>query len=165
MLHSLHRRSLGWHYWLRETGGVAGAIAEIGYANPFLPERIELEKKALGKAFVYFQPFLQYRPDCSVSDMFPNATALRHRSEQLLEKMREKLIAGEPATESELEVYENLAIYQLYARYMSTILDLPAVRFRNRPEDDILDCYDAFADGLPAFSRTTRATISVQSGS
>jgi hypothetical protein len=30
---------------------VAGAIAEIGYANPFLPERIELEKKALGKAF------------------------------------------------------------------------------------------------------------------
>lgn len=61
---------------------VAGAIAEIGYTNPFLPERIELEKKALGKAFVFFQPFLQYRPDCSVSDMFPNATALRHRSEQ-----------------------------------------------------------------------------------
>ena len=54
---------------------VAGAIAEIGYANPFLPERIELEKRALGKAFVYFQPFLQYRPDCSVSDMFPNAIA------------------------------------------------------------------------------------------
>ena len=59
---------------------VAEAIAEIGYANPFLPARIELEKKALGKAFVSFQPFLQYRPDCSVSEMFPNATALRHRS-------------------------------------------------------------------------------------
>lgn len=130
---------------------VAKAIAEIGYANPFLPERIELEKKALGKAFVYFQPFLQYRPDCSVSDMFPNATALRHRSERLLEKMREKLIAREPATERELEVYENLAIYQLYARYMSTILDLPAVRFRNRPEDDILDCYDAFAADYERF--------------
>ena len=124
---------------------VAEAIAEIGYTNPFLPERIELEKKALGKAFVSFQPFLQYRPDCSVSDMFPNATALRRRSELLLEKMRDKLIAHEPATERELEVYENLAIYQLYARYMSTILDLHTVRFRNRPEDDILDCYDAFA--------------------
>ncbi|MCO6044244.1 sigma 54-interacting transcriptional regulator [Aeoliella sp. ICT_H6.2] len=124
---------------------VAVAIAEIGYANPFLPERIELEQEALGKSFTHSQPFLQYRPDCSVSDMFPNAPALRQRSEQLLEKMRGKLIAHEPATERELEVYENLAIYQLYARYMSTTLDLPAVRFRNRPEDDILNCYDAFA--------------------
>jgi transcriptional regulator with AAA-type ATPase domain len=130
---------------------VAEAIAEIGYANPFLPERIELEKKALGKAFAYFQPFLQYRPDCSVSDMFPNATALHHRSEQLLENMREKLIAHEPATEHELEVYENLALFQLYARYMTTILDLPAAGFRNRPEDDILDCYDAFAADYQRF--------------
>jgi transcriptional regulator with AAA-type ATPase domain len=124
---------------------VAEAIAEIGYTNPFLPERIELEKKALGKAFVRFQSFLQYRPDCSVSGMFPNASTLRDRSEQLLEKMRERLLAQEYATERELVVYENLAFYQLYARYMSTILDLPAVRFRNRPEEDILACYDAFA--------------------
>lgn len=130
---------------------VAEAIAEIGYVNPFLPERIELEKKALGKAFVYFQPFLQYRPDRSVSDMFPNATALRQRSAELLENMRDKLIAHEPATERELEVYQNLALYQLYARYMSTILDLPAARFRNRPEDDILACYAAFAADYQRF--------------
>lgn len=131
--------------------GVAEAIANIGYTNPFLPERIELEKKALGEAFVRFQPFLQFRPNCSVSDMFPNAPTLRHRSEQLLEKVREKLLAQESATKLELEVYENLAFYQLYARYMSTILDLPAARFRNRPEDDILDCYDAFADDYKRF--------------
>lgn len=130
---------------------VAEAIAEIGYTNPFLPERIDLEKKALGKAFVPFQPFLQYRPDCSVADMFPNAPTLRHRSEQLLEKMRKKLIAQESATDRELEVYENLALYQLYARYMSTILDLPPVRFRRRPEDDILDCYDAFSEDYQRF--------------
>lgn len=94
---------------------VAEAIAGIGYANPFLPERIELEKKALGKDFVRFQPFLQYRPDCSVSDMLPNAPALRLRSEQLAVKMLAKLNAHEPATERELEVYENLVLYQLYA--------------------------------------------------
>jgi DNA-binding NtrC family response regulator len=34
---------------------------------------------------------------------------------------------------------------------MSTILDLPAVRFRNRPDDDILDCYDAFANDYRRF--------------
>jgi hypothetical protein len=131
--------------------GVAEAIAGIGYTNPFLPERIELEKKALGKAFVRFQPFLQYRADCSVSDMFPNAPTLRHRCEQLLEKLRGKLLAHEPATERELGVYENLSLYHLYARYMSTILDLPAVGFRIRPEDDILNCYDAFAEDYQRF--------------
>jgi hypothetical protein len=31
---------------------IAEAIASIGYTNPFLPERIELEKKALGTEFV-----------------------------------------------------------------------------------------------------------------
>ena len=66
---------------------VAEAIAEIGYANPFLAERIELEKKALGKAFACYQPFLQYRPDCSVSDMFPNATALPEEANPLTDEV------------------------------------------------------------------------------
>lgn len=123
---------------------VAEAIAQIGYTNPFLPKRIELEKQALGKSFVASRSFLQFRPDCSVHDMFPNATGLRKRCEQLLKKMREKLVAHEPASEHELAVYENLAMYALYARYMGMILELPAIRFRNRPEDDILDSYDAF---------------------
>ena len=84
--------------------------------------------------------------------MFPNAPALRRRSGQLLEKMRENLLAHQPATDRELEVYENLAFYQLYAPYMSTILDLP-VRFRKRPEEDILQCYEAFADDYQRFLR------------
>ncbi len=130
---------------------VAEAIAGIGYVNPFLPERIELEKQALGQDFVQFRPFLQYSPDRSVSDMFPNAPTLHQRSEQLLLKMRAKLIAHEPATERELEVYENLVLYQLYARYMSTILDLSAVSFCNRPEADILDCYDSFVKDFRQF--------------
>lgn len=130
---------------------IAEAIAGIGYANPFLPERIELEQQALGKDFVHFQPFLQYRPDCSVSDMFPNASALRQRSEQLLIKMRAKLVVQEPATERELEVYENLVLYQLYSRHMSATLDLRTVSFCNRPEGDILDSYDSFVKDFQQF--------------
>lgn len=129
---------------------VAEAIARIGYVNPFLPERIELEKQALGKDFVSFQPFLQYRPDCSVSDMFPNVPLLRQRSEQLLVKMLAKLLAQEPATERELEVYENLVLYQLYACYMSTTLDLRGT-FCIRPDNDILDCYDSFVKDFQQF--------------
>lgn len=130
---------------------VAEAIAGIGYANPFLPERIELERQALGKDFVRSQRFLQYLPDCAVSDMFPNASAVRKRSEQLAMKMLAKLQTHEPATEHELEVYENVVLYMLYARYMSTILDLPVVSFRNRPENDIFDCYASFAKDFQHF--------------
>ena len=141
---------------------VAEAIAGIGHVNPFLPERIELEKRALGKEFVPFRPFLQYRPDCSVSDMFPNAPRLSMRGGQLLEKMRTKLIAGEPATDRELEAYENLALFILYARYMSTIIDLPIARFRNRPEDDILGSYDAFVADYEYFFHLPQRTLPSQ---
>ncbi len=123
---------------------VAETIAGIGYANPFLPERIELEQRALGKDFVHFQPVLQFRPGCSVSDMFPNVPALRKLTEKLVLKMRAKLVAQEPATKTELEVYENLVLYQLYTHYMSSLLELPVSSFRTRPEDDILECYLSF---------------------
>lgn len=123
---------------------VAEAIAGIGYANPFLPERIELEQRALGKDFVQCQRFLQFRPDCSVSDMFPNVPALRKLTEKLALKMREKLVAQAPATKSELEVYENLVLYQLYEHYMSSVLELPFSSFRTRPDDDIRECYLSF---------------------
>ncbi len=130
---------------------VAEAIAGIGYANPFLPGRIELEKRALGEDYVHCQPVLQYRSDCSVSDMFPNAPTIHQRCGQLVLKMLAKLKAHEPATERELEVYENLVLYQLYARYMSTVLDLPVISFRNRPENDILECYDSFVKDYQQF--------------
>lgn len=130
---------------------VAEAIAGIGYVNPFLPERIALEKKALGDEYVLFQPFLQYRPDCSMRDTFPNAPKLRQRAEQLLVKMLTKLIAHEPATERELEIYENLVLYQLYSRHMSKFLDLPVTSFCIRPDDDIRDCYGSFVKDFEHF--------------
>lgn len=123
---------------------VAEAIAAIGYTNPFLPERIALEKAALGERFETFQPFLQYRPDCPITAMFPNSTGLQAASEGLVEKLRRQLVSGAPASERELEVYESLALYQLYARYMSTTQAHRPGVYHNRQETDILASYDAY---------------------
>ncbi len=120
---------------------IAKSIAGIGQANPFLPERMELEKQALGNQFVDRGPFHQYRPDATVETMFPNATALRSRGTQLLEKMRTSMLAGQSANESELLIYEDLAMYVLYARYMSSLFDLPIMHYPNRPERSILAAY------------------------
>jgi transcriptional regulator with AAA-type ATPase domain len=138
---------------------VAEAIAGIGYSNPFLPERVGLERKALGKEFKSIQPFLQYRPECSVGDMFPNLAPLRLRCEQLAEKLRSKLIAGESASKGEMEIYEDLVLYLLYARYMSHAIEVPSIGFRCRPEDDILSSYDTFAKDFRTFFELKSTTL------
>jgi DNA-binding NtrC family response regulator len=98
---------------------VAEAITGITTCNPFLPERLELERKALGDDYVDIGPVLRTRPGTTLEEVFPNIPAFRARSEQLVRKILKRLEEGHPATRDELVVYENLALYLLYTRYMS----------------------------------------------
>lgn len=138
---------------------IAEAIAGIGYVNPFLPERMELEKRALGKEFKSAHAFLQYRPECAVSDMFPNMTPLRHHSQRIASKLQSALEAGEVASERELEIYEDLVLYLLYARYLSNVLTLPVSTFRTRPDKDILQAYTSFANDFRFFLKLPRTRL------
>jgi DNA-binding NtrC family response regulator len=100
---------------------VAEAIAGIGYCNPFLPARVELERQALGRRFVPTGPTLRARPGAGLGALFPNIPALHERAQDLVEKVRARLLDGELAAPSELAVYEDLALYVLYGRYMSSL--------------------------------------------
>jgi DNA-binding NtrC family response regulator len=97
---------------------VAEAIAGIGYANPFLPERVELERRALGPRYVERGPIIRARPGEPLERLFSNVPALRERAESLAAGIGRRLEAGQPATRAELLVYEDLALYLLYGRYM-----------------------------------------------
>jgi hypothetical protein len=99
----------------------AEAIAGIGFCNPFLLERVELERRALGRRYVQVGPVIRPRPGMRVEEVFPNVTALHERAEDLVEAIRTRLMDGEPATSAELVVYEDLALYALYARYMNSL--------------------------------------------
>ncbi len=81
---------------------VAEAIAGIGYCNPFLPERVELERQALGDAFVEVGPVIWARPGVPIERLFPNVLALRERAGKLVETMRRRLEQGRPASPEEL---------------------------------------------------------------
>jgi DNA-binding NtrC family response regulator len=98
---------------------IAQAIAGIGHANPFLPERVDLERRALGAQYKDFGPIIVLRPGEPVADAFGNVPALRARAEGLLAEARRRLVEGHHATRDELLVYEDLALYVMYARYMS----------------------------------------------
>jgi DNA-binding NtrC family response regulator len=100
---------------------VAEAIAGIGYCNPFLPERVELERRALGRRYVSVGPVIQARPGTGVEEHMPNVSALHELARRLVEAIRTRLLDGVSATPAELVVYEDLALYALYARYMSSL--------------------------------------------
>jgi DNA-binding NtrC family response regulator len=93
----------------------AEAIARIGYTNPFLPERVDLERRALRRRYIEMGPIIRSWPG---ERLLGNVPAMRERAESLLAEVRRRLEMGEPATRAELLVYEDLALYVLYGRYM-----------------------------------------------
>ena len=56
---------------------VAEAIAGITTCNPFLRERLELERKALGDAYIDVGPVMRTRPGTTLEEVFPNIPALQ----------------------------------------------------------------------------------------
>ena len=98
---------------------VAEAIGQIGYCNPFLPERLALERSALGVEFHCADPVINLPPDADLKTIFPNFTALRERAEVLSEKMRSRLLGGTTPSERELRIYQDMAMYLLYNRHTS----------------------------------------------
>ena len=132
---------------------IAKTLASIGYVNPFLPERIALEKAALGPQFVGGEPFLQYRPEKPAEELFPKARPLCELAERLLESMREQLASGYRGSDAELRLYEVLTLYVLYARHMSQLLKVAPARYRHRPPQDILALYEGCLASFDHFLR------------
>ncbi|HEU0119296.1 MAG TPA: sigma 54-interacting transcriptional regulator [Bryobacteraceae bacterium] len=88
------------------------AVASLAYANPFLPERVELEKAALGEEFVEGEPIWSV----SVADpdrARPNIWRIQAKLEPVLAAVRERT----PATEADWTLYEECVHSLLYQRY------------------------------------------------
>lgn len=85
------------------------AIAALTDCNPFVPERIELERRILGAAFVPIGAVWNADGDAEVSD--PNLPRLRERVEQLVGALRNRLAAGAAASAEEIAVYRGAVFY------------------------------------------------------
>lgn len=92
------------------------AVSQLAYANPFLPERVEFERAALGDAFVPGEPVWSQQ----VHDPErPRANVWRivERLEALDAQLQARLRAGVDARESDLVLYEDAVLHLLYQRY------------------------------------------------
>ncbi len=102
--------------------GFAQAVADLCYCNPFLPERIELERSALGEAFD--ERSAVWSRDSSHEHERPNVTQVNERTEHLVVQLRQRLDSGEKPVRGELNVYTELVEYLLYLRYRRFLGDL-----------------------------------------
>jgi hypothetical protein len=99
----------------------AKAIAGICHVNPFLPARVELERQALGTRYKEEGPLIWAQPGDGREEYRGNIPAMRERAEAIVSEMRRRLEGGRTATRDELLVYEDLALFLLYARHMDAL--------------------------------------------
>src|SRR5947199_4159562 len=93
---------------------LAEAISRLAYCNPFLPERIECERQALGDAFVPGGTLWHATGD---PEPPPNVFALRERAGALSERLAARLAEQARPGAEDLQLYEDVVIYMLFARY------------------------------------------------
>jgi hypothetical protein len=93
----------------------ADAIAALVDCNPFLPERVALERQALGSAFIPIAPV--WHAEGAHAGTNPNTPLLRDRTEALVASVRRRLADGAATTDAELSTCRGLVHYLLWLRY------------------------------------------------
>ena len=92
---------------------LARALTELSLCNPFLPERVALERTVLGRDFVDIGDVWHARPAPNHTN--PNVVKLAERATALADTLRGRLAKGAtPGADAAL--YEGVVFYALYDR-------------------------------------------------
>jgi len=86
------------------------SVSALAYCNPFLPERVELERAVLGAEFHEGEPVWSQQPE-SPERPRENVWRIAAKLETLVEQVRGN------ASGQELLLYEDAALHLLYQRY------------------------------------------------
>jgi transcriptional regulator with AAA-type ATPase domain len=100
---------------------VLKAVSGLAYSNPFLPERTQYERAALGRDYVHAAPVWS----ASVTDPdapSPNVARLHARLSPMIENLGRRIKAAPTVSPEELAIYEDNVHYLLYQRYYSDFI-------------------------------------------
>ncbi len=91
------------------------ALAALANCNPFVPQRVEFEKAALGKAYTDLGEtwHLSLNPDVTN----PNLEKIQALLPTFVRLLRDRLAQGEEASKEQLIQYESLVRFHLYHQY------------------------------------------------
>ena len=123
----------------------AQTISDLAYCNPFLPERIEHERVALGEQFVDGDVVWNVTHDWDGNR--PNIRVLQAKSEAVAARARERLVSGEAGPSGkELGWYEDLCVYLLYYRVhapFKAVVDGPVGKAQ---QQELVGVYETFEE-------------------
>ena len=91
------------------------AVSKLAYCNPFLPERIDWERAALGEEFVEGEPVWS-QPVDEPERPRANVWKVVARLEKLCEALQQKLRKGAHPQSEDLLLYEDVVLHLLYQR-------------------------------------------------
>jgi DNA-binding NtrC family response regulator len=111
----------------------ANAFARIGYSNPFLPERLELERQILRERFQSGATVIHLPSDLQGHAVFRNFGLLIEQSSILVDKLRQRVLDGKCQREEDQHLYRETVIFHLYGKHFS-IHEVPWVRRANVTE-------------------------------
>ena len=97
----------------------ANAFARIGYSNPFLPERLQLERQILGDRFQSGAAVIHFPSDLEAQAVFKNFSLLLVQSRILADKMRQRFLAGKCRREGDQQLYQETVVFHLYSKHFS----------------------------------------------
>lgn len=98
-------------------------ISDLAYCNPFLPERVTLERAALGTEFVEGEPVWSMEvenPDRPRTNVWKIIALL----EPLVDRLRQRLSSGRAASASDLGLYQDAILHLIYHRSFPHFVDM-----------------------------------------
>ncbi len=128
---------------------IAEGISRLVYCNPFVPERIEIERKVLGLDFV--EADLVWNVFNDPEGGRDNLKLLREKSESLAATLRQRLLDKTTATEKERLLYEDLVLYLLYYRNHEPLREATLGDKGHKARLDFAGLYQSLLDDLKHF--------------
>jgi DNA-binding NtrC family response regulator len=98
------------------------ATAGLGYCNPFLPERIEWERAALGHEYLESEPVWSISVADPDADL-PNILRIYEKQSELIESLHRRLSQASDLSAEELADYEDSVHSLLYQRYYRNFVE------------------------------------------
>ncbi|MGA8028683.1 MAG: sigma 54-interacting transcriptional regulator [Bryobacteraceae bacterium] len=93
-------------------------MARLAYCDPFLPERVEQEKAALGRDFVSVNAV--WSASAAEPDLVsPNVARISERLQPVMNQIRERVARAAEVSSEELGIYEACVHYLLFLRFDS----------------------------------------------
>ncbi|MCX5662617.1 MAG: sigma 54-interacting transcriptional regulator [Planctomycetota bacterium] len=115
-------------------------VSRLVYVNPFLPERVAIERQILGPAFSEAGSDWNVRPDADSG--YPNLQRITALGQQAADDLRRRIAAGAKPVRDEPALYEGLVLFLLYHRYLERLRETAAA-FLRQPDARLRVAYYA----------------------